>query len=122
MYMNSKNKTATGAQYNRDRLIIRRKRRKPRKLSWLILLMVLALIITGINSILPDNANASEVLDQRPMTQVIVKDGDNLWQLSKEYQPNYKGDIRKAIYEIKKINGLKGSELQPGQILLIPMV
>lgn len=97
----------------------RKKRRRPKKLSWVLLLTIVPMICFIISFAMP--ANASEILEVRPMSEVIVSDGDTLWTLVKEYRPNYKGDIRRAIYEIQKINDLKGAKLYPGQILKIPI-
>lgn len=50
---------------------------------------------------------------------VVVKGGDTLWNIAKEN--NSQGDIRKNIYEIKKINNLDSSEIYEGTQLLIPV-
>jgi len=49
---------------------------------------------------------------------VVVKEGDTLWGLAEKYGPDQ--DIRKTVYEIKKINNLTGKYLKPGQLLIIP--
>jgi nucleoid-associated protein YgaU len=53
-------------------------------------------------------------------TTVKVKSGDTLWNI---VMTNYndKADIRKNIYEIKKINNLVSSEIFEGTQLLIPV-
>ena len=67
------------------------------------------------------NAAATNVFEERPMIRVIVASGDTLWELAKEYRPNYNGDIRALIYEIKKINNYKTAEIMPGEIIYIPL-
>ncbi|SKA86677.1 LysM domain-containing protein [Caloramator quimbayensis] len=52
-------------------------------------------------------------------TRVTIYKGDTLWKIAKEYGPKNK-DIRKTIYEIKKINNLETSILIPGEQLIIP--
>lgn len=51
--------------------------------------------------------------------KVTVDEGDTLWKIAKEYK-NENEDIRKVIYEIRKINKLDSAVIVPGQILLIP--
>lgn len=55
-----------------------------------------------------------------PLTKIEyrVQAGDTLWDIAHEYAP--KGaDIREYIYNIKKDNGLKNSEICPGMLLEI---
>ena len=50
--------------------------------------------------------------------EYIVKSGDTLWSIADEYAP--KGtDKREYIFNIKKDNGLKTSELYPNMVLEI---
>ena len=49
---------------------------------------------------------------------VSVKQGDTLWGLSKQYCKG--NDIRKYIYEVKRLNNLKGSEIYMGIDLKLP--
>lgn len=50
---------------------------------------------------------------------VVVRRGDTLWDIARRVNPGT--DPRKTIYEIKKLNQLDSVNLQPGQILLIPL-
>lgn len=52
-------------------------------------------------------------------TKVTIYKGDTLWKIAKEYGPKNQ-DIRKTIYEIKKLNNLNTSILIPGEQLIIP--
>ncbi len=49
---------------------------------------------------------------------VMVKSGDTLWDIAEKYAVNT--DIRKYIYEIRKINGLDDYTIFPGNILVLP--
>jgi cell division protein YceG involved in septum cleavage len=56
---------------------------------------------------------------KEPRYQVIeIKKGDTLWKLAQHYGNN--GDIRKYIYDIKKLNNLSSSEIFEGDYLKIP--
>ncbi|HHV71075.1 MAG TPA: LysM peptidoglycan-binding domain-containing protein [Clostridia bacterium] len=51
--------------------------------------------------------------------EVIVKSGDSLWIIAKKYCPQDQ-DIRKSIWEIRRINNLDDANIKPGQVLKIP--
>ena len=53
--------------------------------------------------------------------RVMIKTGDTVWGLIKEYNPNYQGNMNKAIYIVHQINGLQNSSIVPGKILYIPL-
>jgi hypothetical protein len=50
---------------------------------------------------------------------VKVQKGDTLWNIAGDYCKN--GDIRRFIYEIKKINNLSDSQIYEGDDLKIPV-
>lgn len=55
-----------------------------------------------------------------PYKEITVKQGDTLWSIAQKYGP-VKQDIRKTVYDLKKINKLEREDyIYPGQILLIP--
>lgn len=49
---------------------------------------------------------------------LIVKQGDSLWAIAEKI--NSKKDVRELVYEIKELNGLTSSNIQPGKRLYIP--
>lgn len=51
---------------------------------------------------------------------VVVENGDTLWTIVKENCSSYK-DIRKAIHDVKKINGMTSANIFPGQKIKIPL-
>lgn len=51
--------------------------------------------------------------------KVKIKIGDSLWKIAKEHYST-EIDIRKKIYQIRKINKLSSAQLHPGQIIKIP--
>ena len=50
---------------------------------------------------------------------INVSEGDTLWNIA--LKSNFEGDIRQYIYEIKKINNLKGSNIYSGSTIKIPV-
>lgn len=52
--------------------------------------------------------------------QVSVESGDTLWDLIKESNPEYRGDIRELVYIAKNKNGTV--ELMAGDVIAIPVV
>jgi nucleoid-associated protein YgaU len=64
-------------------------------------------------------ANFTEENNSPAYLEIVVKNGDTLWDLTKQY---YQGqeDLRKIIYRIKEINHLEQAEIMPGQLIIIP--
>ena len=46
-----------------------------------------------------------------------VQAGDTLWSIAVE---QYDGDPRQGVWAIQRENGLSGSALSPGEVLLLP--
>ena len=46
-----------------------------------------------------------------------VQPGDTLWSIAEE---QYGGDPRQGVWAIQRENGLAGSTLTPGELLLLP--
>ena len=49
-----------------------------------------------------------------------VRSGDTLWEIAGVHAPQG-ADLRDFVFDLKQVNGLASSGLQPGQILLIPV-
>ena len=52
-----------------------------------------------------------------PERRYVVKPGDTLWAIALK---QYGGDPREAVWEIRDRNGLAGTTVQPGQVLVLP--
>ena len=53
------------------------------------------------------------------MIEVVVRPGDTLWGLARQYAPDM--DPREAVYIIRGANdGLDPGRLQPGDVVLVP--
>ena len=80
----------------------------------LAVILIFCFVIMGILN----SSAAKEKVDMRYI-KVEIEEGDTLWALAKVYGSEDK-DIREIVYDICKINGIKASDLRPGQIIMIP--
>jgi nucleoid-associated protein YgaU len=46
-----------------------------------------------------------------------VRPGDTLWSIAAAH---YNGDPRQGVWRLRRENGLAGSALEPGQVIVIP--
>ena len=54
------------------------------------------------------------------MIEVVIRPGDTLWGLARQYAPDM--DPRQAVYIIRTANGeLDPGRLQPGDVVLVPV-
>jgi LysM repeat protein len=72
----------------------------------------------GSSNIMDLNAVALET-PKVNVPKVDVVQGDTLWSIANEYAPA-KVSVSSYIHKIKKLNGLKNSTIQEGQMLLLP--
>ena len=93
-------------------------KKKTRFSSVIILIITLIFCMSfGVNAF-GDTGSQNQTV---ALISVTVQNGDSLWNLIQEYNPQYNGDMNEAIYFVKKINNLDTSGLYGGQILQIPI-
>ncbi|MDO4485821.1 MAG: LysM peptidoglycan-binding domain-containing protein [Bacillota bacterium] len=63
--------------------------------------------------------HVSTALTKPQYTNVQITYGDTLWALASEYKSN-DTDIRRAVFEICRINDIDASQLEPGMTIKIP--
>ena len=91
------------------------------KKRFLIFLITLFVIIISIISLLkPSNRAYSSILEEEHI-EIAISKGDTLWDIALEYMPE-KYDVRKMIYNIKRINKMESSYIFPGDIIKIPII
>ena len=93
--------------------------KRTRKLRWgrvFILLACICFCLSFTVTALGENVSKVQVVEQ-----VIVKEGDTLWGLIQSHNPEFTGNMNKAIYEVEVLNQLENATLQPGQQLKIPI-
>ncbi|WP_274362216.1 LysM peptidoglycan-binding domain-containing protein [Paenibacillus thermotolerans] len=91
---------------------------------------LLFIIIVSASSGAMLQANANERADGQPEVSYVAEDhkeykklcvesGDTLWSIAKKYgDPDC--DIRAYVHDLKELNQLESSNLQVGQIILLP--
>ncbi len=52
------------------------------------------------------------------LATVTVRDGDSLWAIAERSAPG--SDTHEVVAQIRNVNGLGSSLIQPGQVLLVP--
>lgn len=78
-----------------------------------VLLAVLVMLLPGLSAQASDDASESPA-----QSLVTVRQGDSLWTVAQRSMPQL--DTRSAVIELRKANGLKGSDLVVGQQLVVP--
>ena len=85
--------------------------RKGKRCLLFVLVTILLSVVVGMNI----GASASE--EDLQYVSHIVEPEDTLWSIAEEYGDD--ADIRKTIYEIKRLNQLDSSDLVVGTRILV---
>lgn len=102
---------------------------KKQKYLLMILFLLIALSMTVVYfspSILSGEKvfnNTSNNIKNQYIVQtekITVNNGDTLWNLARRYYDS-NTDLRKVIFDIKKINNMSTSDIRPGQQIEIPL-
>lgn len=83
-----------------------------------ILLCTMILVFAGYSIFGAGNAEAAAV---KTYAQVTVQDGDSLWGIVEQYNPDADIDIRNAVCDIYEINDIDADSLQPGDSIFVPI-
>ena len=92
----------------------RHMQKKYRKRRICVALTACALIILMITTVV----FASSAKHEMTYAPVAVESGDSLWSLAAAYYPNT--NRKTAMEDIKKVNGLTGSTIYEGDVLMLP--
>ena len=85
--------------------------KKGKRCLLFVLVAILTTIVTALSIVASANDEAKEYITY------IVQPNDTLWSIAEEYGTD--GDVRKTVYEIKKVNQLQSSDITVGEELLI---
>jgi nucleoid-associated protein YgaU len=76
-------------------------------------IVIVALVLALLLSVAARVSRADAGAERR----YVVKPADTLWAIALR---EYGGDPREAVWEIRERNGLDGTTVQPGQVLVLP--
>lgn len=85
----------------------------------IVSILLLTIFIYGLMALITKNSVRS--MEIKNDDYIIVSAGDTLWQIAQKASRESK-DPRRLVYDIKKANGLRSSNIYPGQVLLVPHV
>ncbi|MNV29818.1 Cell division suppressor protein YneA [compost metagenome] len=82
------------------------------------LTLIIVLVLSGLTVV--GNVFAGSTTLMKDEKRVVVERGDTLWSIALENKPS---DMKTAVYieGIKKSNGIKGSQINAGDILTLPI-
>lgn len=100
--------------------LLREKRMQKKRRTMQLKVVAFVFIVTSLMLIVTVYAKSMKPKSQVAYKTVVVEQGDTLWDLAKEYFPDM--EIRRAVYELKKINNLKDGTIYEGQSLVVPDV
>ncbi len=87
-------------------------------------IIIIILLVIGFTVLLGNGKTSSHT--ETSMKKIRVSYGDTLWEIAEIEAVNNdyykKEDIRYIVKDIKRINNLKNSYLEPGQELIIPSI
>lgn len=91
---------------------------KSRVRFFAFVLVIMLLTVTAANTVLGLNNAEGQSIDQ--FTVVEVSYGDTIWDIAREHLSEHM-DLRDAVHMIMTVNHINAEELQPGQMLKIPV-
>lgn len=90
----------------------------PVRFFMFVVISIMVVILAGYSIMGISDADAAAV---RSYKQVIIQDGDNLWNLIESYNPGAGIDVRNAIYDVYEINDISACDIKPGETIFIPI-
>ena len=78
-------------------------------------ILILSILFISLFSFIGSGENSSDFIKHE------IKNGESLWSIAAHYYDSNEIDLRKVIYQIKKLNNLDSSVISPGRKILIPV-
>ncbi|MCX7951958.1 MAG: LysM peptidoglycan-binding domain-containing protein [Clostridiales bacterium] len=91
-----------------------------KKKRYLILYSIVLIMVTSSSHMLYAKLLSKQTYTNRNYVEITVEKGDTIWNISLKYTPKNK-DVRKTVYEIRKLNNIDNSIIIPGQIIKVPI-
>lgn len=94
----------------------KRKAKKTNKISFIKIVIITIIFIVSFSLLTVISSFGSKPVSY---TEILIKKGDTIWSIAQKYNYNQQ-DPRKLVRQIKIINNIQNSILQPGQMIKIP--
>ena len=97
--------------------------KKRRQIQILVSMICVVMLTVFILTMSAGEINAESDLSNNTykyFTTVYVETGDSLWSIASKYATKEYSDLDEYIREVKKINGLKGTQLKQGSYICVP--
>lgn len=78
-------------------------------------IILLSIIFISLFSLIGSGENSGNFINHE------IESGESLWSIAAHYYDSNNVDLRKIIYDIKKINNIDSSVITPGKELIIPI-
>ena len=83
-----------------------------------VLISIMIIVFAGYSIIGAGRADAAAV---KTYKQVVIHEGDNLWDIAEECNPDSGRSIRSIIGEICETNDVNVNDIQPGDMIFVPV-
>jgi Tfp pilus assembly protein FimV len=83
-----------------------------------VVLAFLVLLASLASAVLFTTASRAGAVPAGPAPTITVRPGDTLWDIAARVMPRRDGQA--AVAELRRLNGLGGYGLSPGQVLILP--
>jgi nucleoid-associated protein YgaU len=81
-------------------------------------LLAVAVVVSALLGLAAPRLGAVEQPRREPVRTHVVQAGETLWSVA--VRAAGRGDVRRSIYQIQKLNRLGGATIFPGQRLILP--
>ena len=83
-----------------------------------ILICIMIIVFAGYSIIGAGRAEAATVTTYE---RVVINDGDTLWNIAERYNPDADMSTRDIVYDICDYNKLNAGDIQPGDVVYVPV-
>jgi nucleoid-associated protein YgaU len=91
--------------------------KSPMRAAVLLTTVALGVVLLLANAVLASDGGPGGDPGGRVEHRVVT--GDTLWDIAAVYTPAG-GDVRRTVYDIRRVNHLESATIVPGQVLQIP--
>lgn len=111
-----------GRIYRRIQVVIMKTRHlkivNPVRFFIFVLICSMLIIFAGYSLIGAGQAEAATVNTYK---QVVIHEGDNLWDIVEKYNPDVHKSYTQIVHDIEETNDVDANSLQPGDMIFVPI-